>query len=345
MWERGCFTPGLRNEGASLAVLLLVLLTQASVPPSVHAQAGSSGVILGISVYVSDAATSLPLSHARVELQSRNGPVVAEGYTDDRGCAEFLGVLPQPYLVRASLDGYETTETQLDVKPGESHREVDVVLGRAKEDRPRGAAGTVTAHLLAVPKRAARELQKGLVCLNTERKPEESIRHFRKATRLFAGFYEAHFLMGMAYLELNSQEEAIEAFREALRLNSQFLQAYRPLALLLLAQRQYEESDRLLLKAVELDPQGWQWPFELARSYAQQRQWDLAFYYGYMACHRPRAPAKVHLLMVDLYRNTGDDMDALDELEEFKKADPGSPLIPRVEQTILELRAHAARRQ
>jgi hypothetical protein len=57
-----------------------------------------------------------------------------------------------------------------------------------------------------------------------------------------------------------------------------------------------------------------------------------------MAREREGAPPRVHLLMVDIYRNLGDYPKAIEELEEFARREPRSPLLPRVEAMLRELR-------
>ena len=54
------------------------------------------------------------------------------------------------------------------------------------------------------------------------------------------------------------------------------------------------------------------------------------------------APPKVHLLMADLYSNTGKPDKAMEQSRNFEKLDPSSPYIPRVHQVLAELRKREA---
>lgn len=173
---------------------------------------------------------------------------------------------------------------------------------------------------------------------NEKKDPQRSIGFFQKAIKAYPNYYEAQFMMGMAYLQLKSNSEAQAALSHSIELNSKFLQPYYPLAVLLMTQKQYDEADRLLLKAMELDPQDWRWPFELARCYAYRGEWQKALTYGKMAHERPLPPSKVHILMADLYSGLGETDQAIAELEEFSKLDPTSPYMPRVKQALRQLR-------
>ena len=59
-----------------------------------------------------------------------------------------------------------------------------------------------------------------------------------------------------------------------------------------------------------------------------------------MSC---RAPAKTYLLLVDIYQELGQPREALEALEAYVKAEPGSPLMPRVEELRKKLRQAVAK--
>ena len=110
------------------------------------------------------------------------------------------------------------------------------------------------------------------------------------------------------------------------------------MALLLYAQQRYAEEKELLLEAQKLDATDWRWPFELARCHAQQGQWEGALRYGVTASGSVNAPPKVHLLLADIYANSGRPRDAIAELELFAKLDPESFYMKRVREVLNVLR-------
>lgn len=323
---------------AAILIALFLFLTQSR---SVPAQGGT----ISLSVRVTDAGNEGVLDRAKVELLRFPSGLLQQAFTDSSGRVEFLisnpersNQFPQQYILRAFLDGYRMGEISVSISPGESAKFASIQLERTQAAKMEPTGHLVSARTLSIPKPAREEFDKGLHFLNAQKNPKASLDHFQRAVRLAPDFYEAYFLLGMAYVELNSGSEAEAALRKSIQINRQFLPPYYPLAVLLISQKQFEEGERLLLQAMEQDKQGWKWPFELARCYATRGQWDKALAYGEIAYERPNSPSKVHLLMADLYSNTGKRDKAIEELEIFAKLDPNSSYMPRVQQALRQLR-------
>jgi tetratricopeptide (TPR) repeat protein len=316
--------------------LILTLLLTIEVAPGAKGQMRTPSAELGVRV------TGLQheqfIEQAQVELVRFPSGVLLVTFSDSTGRVLFPGIRPDSYIVRVSKSGYRTEEVRVDIRAGDTHHEVSVQL-RSEE---RGGAflseGIVSSRTLSIPAPALEEFQKGAELLRMKKDPKESIAHLQRAIDMFPAYHEAYFLKGMAQLQMNSLEEAHAALAKSVELEPKFLQAYHPLGVVLISLKRYTEAEYLLLSAMELDKDGWQWPFELARCYATQGQWNKAFTYGQMAHDRPNPPSKVYLLMADLYSNTGNPEKAIEEFERFAKLDPDSPFMPRVKQAISQLR-------
>jgi tetratricopeptide (TPR) repeat protein len=291
-----------------------------------------------VDVRVTDVASEQAVYQAKVELLRFPEGVLQMAFTDSSGRAAFYRLAARSYAVRASKAGYQDAEVSFDVRRGESAKTVFVQMRPIEPEKALAQPGTVSSRALSIPKPAAREFQKGLEFLNKRKDPGRSVECFQKAIRLHQGYYEAYFMMGMAHLRLKSNDEAQRALEKAIELNSRFLDPYYPLSVLLIVERRYDEAEQLLLRGMELDPQGWRWPFELTRCYANRGQWDKAMSYAQMVNDRPDSPTTVHLLMADIYSNTGSPGKAIEELEEFIRLDPASSYVPRARQVIEELR-------
>jgi len=150
--------------------------------------------------------------------------------------------------------------------------------------------------------------------------------------------------MGMAYIRTKQLQEAQSAFEKAVDLNPKFLNPYFPLAELLIANKQFDKAAPLLQQAMVEDSQDWRWPYELAFCSARQGQWEEAVEYGQVALRRPNSATKVHLLLADVYSNSGKVAKAVEELEEFERLDPQSPYIGRVREVLPQLRLQASSR-
>lgn len=335
---QSCFRDPVRNDRLAIrssvaAVLLLTLLGAA--PAHAQLSVQKRGVV--ISVRVTDQDRGGQLGQVKVDLLQFTGVVVQTMFTDSSGRAQFGPIGADHYIVQASKAGFQTYRVDIDPTPGQTQYDLFIQLP-AIEANPAKPGGIISARELSIPEPARGEFNKGLEFLNEKKDPKQGMVHFQNAITSFPNYYEAYFLLGMAHLETNSPQEAQAALRKAIELNPQFLQPYYPLASLLIGQKRYEEAEQLLLQALAQDKQDWRWPYELAFSHAKRGQWDKAMEYGRLASAQPNAPSKVHLLMADLYSNTGNTSKAVAELEEFEKVDPHSSYIPRVQQVLSELR-------
>lgn len=291
------------------------------------------------SVRVSDASNGLPLDRVKLELIKFPDGILQMTFSDGAGRAEFAHLSMQSYTVRARRDGYLPAEASFDIRRGGLSENVTILM--QPEHRPQPNAnpgGLVSAKSLAAPQAAKDEFSKGLELLNQKKDAKGSVPLFQHAIELAPEFYDAHYALGVAQLQLQALEEAEKSLARAIELEPKLLPPYHPLATIMITRKRYAEGEKLLQHALELDPKGWQWPFELARSQATQRNWEQAIVYGKQAHAAANVPTKIHLLMADIYSNAGQIEQASAELDEFEKLDPQSPYMPKVKQARAQLR-------
>jgi tetratricopeptide (TPR) repeat protein len=317
----------------TLAITLLIIPFIAA-PVFGQASTPTANVV----VRVSEAGREQPIDQAKVELTRFPEGVVQMAFTDGSGRLEFLGLFPQSYILRISKPGFRATEVSVDVRRGETAKSVNAQLQREEGDAPALTAGMVSARDLSIPKPALTATQKGVQALNEKKDAQQAVRFFQEAVKLFPEYYEAYFMLGAAQMQLKAYDEAQKAYEKAIEVNPQFVRPYYPLAVLLASRKRHEDAERLLLRAVEMDAQNWEGPFELARSYANRQLWEKALHYGELAHSRPNPATKVHLLMADLYSNTGQTDKAIMELEKFIRLDPNSSFLPKAKAALEQLR-------
>jgi len=290
-------------------------------------------------VRISERKSETAIERVRVEIIRFPSEVVNAAFTDGSGGIEFGPLDAGSYVLRASKSGFQDAETTVDLNGR------DRIANASIEMEPQGQAsnsgGKVSARTLSLPAAATDNFQKGMEALQARRNPRQSLEFLQKAIAAAPDYYEAYFLEGTAYTQLNSAKEAESAFRKAIELKPDFISPYYPLALVMFGQKRYDDEEQLLQQAMKQNADGWQWPFELARCTALRGQWAKALDYGHMASGKPNAPSKVHLLMGDLYSNSGHIPEAISEFEQFVKADPQSPYMPKVEKALTSLRAAA----
>lgn len=300
----------------------------------------ASGRNTSVWVRVTDVNSEQPLQQARVEILRFPSGLVHFAVTDSMGQVEFARVLTnQNYILRASKDGYVAGEQEFDTRREEFSKRLYIALSPIEKKTPTAPGDTVSAQSLGAPPEAVKEFREGLKLLNEHKDAEASLRHFRKAISIYPRYAEAHALMGIAYLQMNSAPQAEIALRRAIEVDPKLQLAYYPLGVLLANQKRYDEAETLLKKGMEMDPQGWKWPFELARCSAGRNDWPKAVEYAEAARALPNPSSKVYLLLADIYSGMGEREKAIAALEEFIRVDPQSPYMPRAQQALADLKA------
>lgn len=325
---------------ATVAALLICICPLGFIKSAAAQASGTQGKVL---VRIRDRVNEQQLGQVEVQLIRFPEEVVGEQFTGSDGSVQFSGLSVGAVTIRASLQGYEPGETQIDLRNGDrTLLSVDMSLMPRKYKESGTPNGIVSANVLKVPNNAKKEFERGSRLLNDKKDFSRSIAAFQRAIRLYPAYAEAYFLMGTAQLQASAASDAEASLREAMQLDVHLTAPYYPLALLLFEQQRYAEERDLLLKARELDASDWRWPFELARCHAQQGQWESALEYAVAASGSANAPSRVHLLLADIYANSNRYRTAVAELELFAKLDPKSAYMERVREVLPVLRQRAA---
>lgn len=318
----------------------LIFIYQLYFAPSTSAQ---SDPMVKILIRVHDRVNEEQLAQVQVQLIRFPEGVVDERFTGSDGSVQFSGLSLGAFTIRASRQGYEPGEVQIDLSNSDrTLQSVEIALMPRKYEGSGAPQGIVSADALKIPVNARREFERGSRLLNEKKDFNRSIAAFQRAIELYPGYADAYFLMGTAQLQANAASDAEGSLRKAIALNAHMTAPYYPLALLLFGQRRYTEEKELLLEAQKLDASDWRWPFELARCLAQQSQWAGALRCGVTASGSANAPSKVHLLLADIYANSGRPHEAVAELELFAKLDPKSSYMARVREVLPVLRQRSA---
>jgi tetratricopeptide (TPR) repeat protein len=318
--------------GLSAAVVFLIY----NVPS--RAQTSGDGVTLRIRS--TTARIEQGLEQVRIEVVRFPDTVVQMAFTDGNGGVDCAGLEPGSYRVRASKQGYVAEEVKVELFRHEGYHDLAIQLRRENDDQPSPAGGMVAARILAIPEGARSSYERGAKKLSEKDAPA-SVQFLQDAIAKYPSYYEAHFLLGMAHIDLKNLPAAEKSLSTAVVLEPKFLPPYHPLAVVLMSEKRFDDAEKTLRKASELDPSGWQWPYELAKCYAKRMDWDDALAQGLSAREKPNAPSHVLLLLADIYSNTGRAGEAVALLEEFEKRDPGSPFIGRVREVLPRLREQA----
>ncbi len=289
-------------------------------------------------VRVSDSVTEAPIEYADVQLQTVGHATASQrGFTDSSGMITFSGVERGSYNLVVEKTGYEPVREYVDVRPGvtESHT---ILLSHQADFRENQAPGTtVPAAALALPAAARKEYEAGVSQLKDN--PAKSVSRFQQAIQKYPNYAEAYTMLGLAYIRQKQTDAAMKALTKAIVLNPKLSLARTLRGKLYREDKKFAEAETELLESIRLDSQAWDAPYELAFCYYYMGNMNKALDYARRAHDLPQAASATHLLLVDLYLRVNQPQAALQELEEFAKADPSSPFMPRVQQAINQLRA------
>ncbi len=290
-----------------------------------------------VNVRVSDSLTEDPIAMADVQLRTvGHGDFSQRGFTDSSGRINFNGVERGSYNLLVEKDGYVPAREYVDVRPGAAESYF-ILLTRRTDSRANDVPGTpVAAAALEVPAAARKEYVAGVRQLKDD--PAKSTSRFLKAIEKYPGYSEAYTMLGLAYMRQKQSEAAMKALSKAIELSPRVSLARTLRGKLYREAKKFAEAETELLESIRLDSQAWDAPYELAFCYYYMGKLDKALEYARRAHDLPQAASATHLLLVDLYMRAKDPQAALRELEEFAKADPQSPFMPRVQQAINQLR-------
>ena len=208
--------------------------------------------------------TKLPASRVSVRLERFGGGVIDQMETDSGGRFRFANLARGYYKVVVNSPGFRAVQQDADLQ----------VVYRAYLvfELTSEKAGNMT--LIDVvdaraPAEAREALARGRESLG-KKNYAEAIGYLQKAIASYPAFYEAHLLLGTAFVDEREWRKAETAFQSALELKATSPAAMLSLGEVYWRQKRYDEAEKTLLDGLKLDDKSWNGYFTLARLY-----WDL----------------------------------------------------------------------
>lgn len=274
----------------------------------------------------------------RIELKQITGETLSVAYTTSNGNFEFLGVPSGTYMLEVTEKGYDQIRESVEVR----HTSRTGVLLFLREppgtavDAP--AAPPVPASELALSPDAAELLRKGRHELFARNNPKASLKHFQKLVQEAPDFYEAHYYMGLAYLNSDRMPEAEAELRAAVAGGSEsHVPSLVTLAAMLSNQQRFADAEPLARKAIALEPAGWPGHFELARSLLGLNRAQEAHQSAQAALEKKRDAPDLHLLLAEICIRRQDARGLLAALDAYLALEPKGPMSDRVRATRKQL--------
>ncbi len=176
---------------------------------------------------------------------------------------------------------------------------------------------------LSIPDSARRNYAKSREELIEKRNPECAIGHLRKAIAEYSDYYEAWFLLGVAYMELKQPAEAEAALHKSVSLSAErFAQPLIALATLYSNQSRYADAEPFAAQAVELDDSLWYAHYELARARLQLDRLEEALASARIVLREQPEYAQGRLLLALSHARRHEYSAAIEQLDAYLRLEP-----------------------
>ncbi len=209
VYRRGSF-PTILLPSFVLGMLLMAWAPSAKAQVSELDPAG--GEISGTVLQETD---KRPASQVAVSLKSRVAGVFRSVLTDLEGHFKVQNLPPDTYDIEVDEQGYEPAQTSTKLAGSNSQL---VMYLKSKSGALQRSDYSVSVRELQIPKKAHDELQKGLQGV-AKNDLSGSLDHFRKALKVFPGYFEAYYNLGVAEMKLGRSNDAMAAFQTAIDLS------------------------------------------------------------------------------------------------------------------------------
>lgn len=213
---------------------------------------------------VRQAKTGLPANRITIRLERFGGGLVDQIDTDGSGRFRFANLQRGYYRVILNVPGFRPSQQDADLQV--NFRAVLLFELLAEDSRAFALIDVIDAR---APAEAREALVRGRTALG-KKSYDESIGHLEKAVLLYPEFYEAHLLLGTAFLDAREWKKAETAFERASQLKKGSAAAVLSLGEVYWREKRFAEAEKTLLEGLGLEDKSWHGYFTLARLY-----WDL----------------------------------------------------------------------
>lgn len=235
---------------------------------STLAQIKPSSVPVEIRGQVRYANGGAPAYNVIVRLERFHGGLVAEVFTDRIGKFRFPGLTPGQYTVSVRASGFKEVKQDVDLETNTS----DYVQLQLSPETLSSRQSVVNLAIDAnTPTEAQTEFDKGRTAVLEDKQLEKGIPHLEKAIAIYPKFFEAHLLLGTAYMDLQQWDKAEKTLRAAISINSSAYTAYFALGEVYRREKKFSEAEKTLLDGIKLNEKSAEGHSTLAKVY-----WDMA---------------------------------------------------------------------
>jgi len=255
-----------------------------------------------------------------VRLERFSGGVIDQVNTDSRGRFRFANLQRGYYKVVINAPGFAPAQQDADLTLLVKAYLV-FTLAPAQKDGTKPAGSSNDVIDARIPQNARDEFVRGRDAL-TRRNQAEAIPHFQKAASIYPAFFDAHLLLGTAYMDLREWQKAENAIGRAREIRPDNAPALLALGEIYWRQKRNADAERALLDGLKLDETNWHGQFTLARLYWEAGDALKAGPYVGRTLQLKPDLAEAHLLAGNILLRIGQQQRAEIEYEEYLRLAP-----------------------
>jgi len=281
-------------------------------------------------VYLQD--TSHPAVNVIVQLQGTEGVDRWDAATNESGGFVIYDLMAATYVLSISVQGYQTANVPVDLSFSSS-KGLQIILQPAESAEATHHGAAISTHELSMPKKARDLVASGRMKLYDQHDAAGALEDFKQAVAVAPDYYEAEYLIAMAYLAQGKREEAAQSFQKSVDLSGgKYGAGFVGLGTLAVDRKEYPSGEKLLRQGVTLSPDFWLAHYELGRTLFLEGRIDDARTSAEQA--RSLAPdnAIVYKLLANIHLQQKDYRAAEADIDQYVKLDPDSAAGRRAKQ-------------
>jgi Tfp pilus assembly protein PilF len=320
----------------------LVLMFSTMFSPALVAESFQGGMaFLEVDVQVRYQDGSAGPAGMHVLLENAVGGMETDCQTREGGTCRLQPSRTGIYTVSLNQNGYAEVSQRVELV-GILHAYVTLTLRKLNDDTGTSAGkdapgDKVDVGDMNIPEPARREFVKGEQALS-EKKVQESAKHFQKATKLYEEYPQAYRMLGDAYLEMKEWKKAEVALKRSIELEPKLAAAYVDLGAVYNQTQNFPAAEQALKRGLELSPDAAAAKYELAKTYWGMGRWQDAMPLAQDAVSALPKLAAAHVLLGNIDLKKRDASGALREYEEYLRLEPEGPMAPEVRKMVAKLR-------
>jgi Flp pilus assembly protein TadD len=279
-----------------------------------------------------------------IRLEAAEGGPVDDQETIDGGKCQFKLSTSGVYFVRLTERQYKPVSERVELI-STSRGYVTIELKPVDGETPQGSNSSplnldpnVSVASLNVPEPARKEYDKGEEALHSKH-PDEGVKHFQKAVKLYENYPQAYRLLGEAYLEQQDWQNAESALKKSIELEPRVAATYVDLGAVENQQHNYSAAEETLKKGLTLSPDAASGKYELAKTYWSMGRWHDAIPLAQEAVAAQPNLSGARVLLGNLFLKERNAAAALREYEEYLRLEPNGSMAPQVRDIVAKIKA------